>query len=108
MNIRTKVGVGVAAGAVVLAAAGVGVAQATGGDNDQVSGPAADQARVAATQAVPGGTAGEVDQETGEGNVVYGVAVTKPDGTAVEVHLDANFHVVDTQPAGHDRDTDNG
>jgi hypothetical protein len=34
---------------------------------------------------MPGGTAGEVDQETGEGGVVYRVTVTRPDGTAVEV-----------------------
>ena len=34
-------------------------------------------------QAVPGGAAGEVDQETGEGGVVDGVTVTRPGGTAV-------------------------
>lgn len=48
---------------------------------------------------------GEVDQETGEGGVVYGVAVTRSDGTAVEVRLDKDFHVLDTQPAGHDQTT---
>ena len=48
---------------------------------------------------MPGGTAGEVDQETGEGGVVYGVTVTRPDGTAVDVRLDnKDFHVLDTQP----------
>jgi hypothetical protein len=47
---------------------------------------------------VPGGTAGEVDQQTGEGGVVYGVTVTRPEGTAVEVRLDKDFHVLDTQP----------
>jgi hypothetical protein len=57
-------------------------------------------------QAVPGGTAGEVDQQTGEGGVVYGVTVTRPDGTAVEVRLDKDFHVLDTQPAGHYHDND--
>lgn len=50
---------------------------------------------------MPGGTAGEVDQETGEGGVVYGVTVTRPDGTAMEVPLDKDFHELDTQPAGH-------
>ena len=55
---------------------------------------------------MPGGTAGEVDQETGEGGVVYGVTVTRPDGTAVEVRLDKDFHELDTQPAGHDHHTD--
>ena len=49
---------------------------------------------------------GEVDQETGEGGVVYGVTVTRPEGTAVEVRLDKDFHVLDTQPAGHYHDND--
>lgn len=106
MNRRTKVSIGIAAGAAVLATAVVGIAEAAGGDDDQVTGPAADQARTAATQAVPGGTAGEVDQETGENATVYGVTVTKPDGTAVEVHLDKDFHVLGTQPAGHDHSDD--
>ena len=67
-----------------------------------------DRARAAATQAAPGGTAGEVDQQTGQGGVVYGVTVTRPDGTAVKVRLDKDFHVLDTQPAGryHDNDSD--
>ena len=55
---------------------------------------------------MPGGTVGEVDQETGEGGVVYGVTVTRPDGTAVEVPLDKDFHELDTQPAGHYHDND--
>ena len=55
---------------------------------------------------MPGGTVGEVDQETGEGGVVYGVAVTRSDGTAVAVRLDKDFHVLDTQPAGHYHDND--
>ena len=49
---------------------------------------------------------GEVDQETGAGDVVYGVTVTRPDGTAVEVPLDKDFHELDTQPAGHYHDND--
>jgi hypothetical protein len=104
MKRKMKIGVGVAAGALITAAAGVGMAEAFGDGND-VTGPAADQARSAAIQAVPGGTAGRVEQETGEGpGVVYGVAVTKPDGTKVEVHEDQNFHVLGTMPAGHDND----
>jgi hypothetical protein len=73
MNRRTKIGVGIAAGAVVLAAAGMGVA-AAGGDETPVTGPATDQARAVATQAVPGGKAGEVDQQTA------GYCVTSPRG----------------------------
>ena len=37
---------------------------------------------------MPGGTAGEVDQETGEGGVVYGVTVTRPDGTIYDPEPD--------------------
>jgi hypothetical protein len=97
VNRRTKIAVGIAAGAVVLAVAGIGVA-AAGGYETPVTGSAADQARGAATQAVPGGKPGEVDQETGEGAAFYGVKVTQPDGTAVEVPLDQNFRVLGTQP----------
>ena len=50
----------------------------------------------------PGGVAGEVDEQTGQGSV-YGVTVTRSDGTAVEVRLDKDFHVLDTQPAGDPR-----
>ncbi|AMC62493.1 Possible exported protein [Mycobacterium tuberculosis] len=53
-------------------------------------------------QAVPGGTAGEVETETGEGAAAYGVLVTRPDGTRVEVHLDRDFRVLDTEPADGD------
>ncbi|WP_193220301.1 PepSY domain-containing protein, partial [Mycobacterium tuberculosis] len=62
----------------------------------------ADRARAAAVQAVPGGTAGEVETETGEGAAAYGVLVTRPDGTRVEVHLDRDFRVLDTEPADGD------
>ena len=61
MKRTVKMGVGVAAGALVLAAAGVGVADADGHD---VTGPTGDQARAAATQAAPGGKTGGVDHWT--------------------------------------------
>ncbi|WP_204078991.1 PepSY domain-containing protein [Mycobacterium riyadhense] len=105
MNHRTKISVGIAASAVALAAAGIGIAAADD-DETPVTGPAADQARAAAIQAVPGGRAGEVDQETNEGAAFYGVKVTKPDGTTVEVHLDQNFRVLGTQPVGPGGDDD--
>ena len=105
MNRRTKIGVGIAAGAIVLATAGIGVAAADG-DETPVTGPAADQAHAAATHAVPGGKAGDVDKETGEGAAFYGVKITKPDGTAVEVHLDQNFRVLGTLPVGPGGDDD--
>jgi hypothetical protein len=95
-----KIGVGVAAGAVVLAAAAVGVAAAGPNDHD-VTGPAADKARAAAIQAIPG-TAGRVEQETNEGAAYYGVTVTEADGTKVEVHKDQNFKVLGTEAPDND------
>jgi hypothetical protein len=98
MRIRTKIGIGVASVA-VLAGGGVGVGVALA--DQEITGPAADQARTAAVQAVPG-KAGKVEKETNEGNAYYGVLVTKSDGTQVEVHLDQGFHFVGTEAPDND------
>ncbi|OBH19757.1 hypothetical protein A9X04_07245 [Mycobacterium sp. E3247] len=92
-----KIGIGVA-GVAALAAIGVGVAVA---DDQEITGPAADQARAAAVQAIPG-KAGKVEKETNEGAAYYGVLVTKTDGTQVEVHLDQGFHFVGTEAPDND------
>ncbi|MGE2817139.1 PepSY domain-containing protein [Mycobacterium heidelbergense] len=97
MRFRTKIGIGVASAA-VMAGIGVGVATA---DDQEITGPAADQARAAALQAVPG-KAGKVERETNEGPAYYGVLVTKPDGTQIEVHLDQGFHFVGTEAPDND------
>ncbi|MFJ9371163.1 hypothetical protein ACIRRA_43110 [Nocardia sp. NPDC101769] len=104
MNVKQKIGIGVATVA-VLAAAGVGIGYALGGDNDDdtVSGPDADHTRAAALIVVPG-TAGKGEKETGEGNAVYGVTVTKSDGTKLEVHLGKDFHSFGTEAPGTDDD----
>ena len=98
MKIRTKIGIGVASA--VLAGVGVGIGVAVA-DGPEVTGPDADQARTAATQAVPG-KAGKVEKETNEGNAYYGVLVTKTDGTQVEVHLDQGFHFLGTEAPDND------
>jgi len=108
VNAKTKIGIGIAAGALVLSAGGIGIAYAVSGDGAAVSGSTADHARAAAATAVPGGKADTVQSETDEGNAAYGVTVTKPDGTQVTVHLDKNFTVVDTQPVSQQRDGDDG
>ena len=102
MNRRTKIGIG-AAGVLVVAAVGTGIGYA---DNDepQITGSAADQARAAAVKAVPGSTAGEVESETNEGAAVYGVIVTKSDGTKLEVHLDRNYKFLGTEAPDKDDD----
>jgi len=99
MRVRTRIGIG-AAGAAVLAGVGVGVVVAHA-DDGEITGPAADQARGAAVQAVPG-KAGKVEKETNEGAAYYGVLVTKSDGTQVEVHLDQGFHFVGTEAPDND------
>ena len=97
MRARTKIGVGMAS-ATVLAAVSAGVAAA---DDQEITGPAADQARAAAVKAIPG-TAGTVEKETNEGAAYYGVLVTKTDGTQVEVHLDQGFHFLGTEAPDND------
>ena len=97
MRVRTRIAIG-AASAAVLGAIGIGVAAA---DNGEITGPAADQARAAALQAVPG-KAGKVEKETNEGAAYYGVLVTKPDNTQVEVHLDQGFHFLGTEAPDND------
>ena len=99
MRIRTKIGIGVASAA-ILAGVGVGVGVAAA-DDQEITGPAADQARTAALQAIPG-KAGKVEKETNEGAAYYGVLVTKSDGSQVEVHLDQGFHFLGTEAPDND------
>jgi hypothetical protein len=99
VNMRTKIGVGVAGGVAALALGIGGAAWAMAGDEDALaSGAAVGQARAAALAAVPDGRASEVEAESDEGNA-YGGIVTKPDGTQIELHLDRNCQVLDTEPA---------
>ncbi len=88
---------GILAGLVVLAlaAGGVGVANAVGGDDDgdqQATGPAAEAAKAAALQIVPG-TANAVERDSEKG-ATWEVEVRKPDGSTVDVRLDANYKKV--------------
>jgi hypothetical protein len=99
MRVRTKIGIGVASAA-ILAGVGVGVGVAAA-DDQEITGPAADQARTAALQAIPG-KAGKVEKETNEGAAYYGVLVTKSDGSQVEVHLDQGFHFLGTEAPDND------
>lgn len=84
------------AAAVVAIGAGTGVALATsgGGEEDdaaeQVSGPAAAEAKAAALKLTGGGTVGAVERDD-ENGAVWEVEVTKPDGSTVDVRLDADF-----------------
>ena len=67
---------------------------------------ASEQARQAAEAAVSGATAREVEREAGDDDnprSTWEVELTRPDGSTVEVDLDAGFKVLAT-----DRDDDRG
>ncbi len=71
----------------------------------------ADDATAAATAAT-GGTAGETELENENGNVVYGVEVTLPDGTMRDVKVDAGNATILAQaadePDGNEADEADG
>ena len=88
--------VGAAVGVAAAATAG-GVAAAGDGDDGQASHQytqeQADAATKAALEATGGGTANSVETDH-ENGATYEVEVTKPDGTTVDVRLDASYQVV--------------
>jgi hypothetical protein len=102
LNRRVLIAVGVVAGA-ALAAGGVGIAQAVSGDEEQVTGTAAEQAKRAALAAAGGGTVLEVERQDGDGGGVYEVEVRLQDGSQVEIHLDGSY-----KPVGRVADDDSG
>ena len=98
----------IVAAVAVLAAAGAGIAKAIGvGGGEQVTGPAAEQAKAAALKAAGGGTVLEIEGQDGDGAGVYEVEVRRADGSQVEVHLNAAFEPVGTQ-ADDDNGSENG
>ena len=90
-------------GAVLVAAgAGGAVALAGSGDDERATGPEAEAAAAAAVKIAGGGRAEGVERDA-EGRRVWEVEVTRPDGTTLEVDLDAALK----QVAG-ERDDDEG
>jgi hypothetical protein len=72
--------------------------------NPAVTGAEGERARQAAQAGVPGATAREVEREAGDDESprsAYEVELVRPDGSSVEVDLDAGFNVLAT-----DRDDD--
>jgi hypothetical protein len=94
----------VAAGALGITAIGGGAAVAAGGDDDATETPIAGAALAKATAAALA--------HTGEGKVTgteaedeespYEVEVTLADGSQVDVQLDADFKVVDSENDGRE------
>jgi uncharacterized membrane protein YkoI len=73
-------------------------------DDTPASGAAAERARQAAQAAVPGATARQVEREANDDDnpgSAYEVELVRPNGTSVEVNVDASFKVLAT-----DRDDD--
>lgn len=97
--IAASAGLGAAAALIV---GGVAVAGAGDDGDGHVTGPDADKATAAALDATGGGTANSVERDS-ENGAVWEVEVTRPDGTTVDVRLDAQFKVVviegDSEPA---------
>ncbi len=98
---------GIVAGFAVLAAVGGGAAYATGvaDDGEQpITGTALERARAAALEHTGGGrvTETEVDDEDSK----YEVEVTLPDGSQVNVQLDADFNVVGEEVDDESEDGD--
>ena len=94
-----------AAGALAIAGITGGALIATGGDNEQpITGEALQRASQAALDHIGEGrvTETEVDDEESK----YEVEITRPNGTQVDVQLDASFNVVGTEDDGLDDETD--
>jgi hypothetical protein len=77
--------------AVIGGGTGLAVASA-GGEGQQLTGGALDQATAAALEHTGGGTV--IEAEAGDDGAAYGIEIRLDDGSVVDVALDANFHVV--------------
>lgn len=90
---RKRLIVTIAGAALAVALAGGALAIAGGDDEGTVTGAQAERAVKAALSATDGGTANSVERDD-ENGAVWEVEVTKPDGSTVDVRLDAAYHVV--------------
>lgn len=95
----TKVLIPAVAVVAVLGVGGVAVASGVG-SSDDLSGSTRDRAAEAALAEVGEGKV--TDAETEDGGKYYEVEVTREDGTEVEVRLDKEFTVLDTEVDGPD------
>lgn len=91
---RTKIAAGIAA-LVALALGGAAIAGAGGAFDDEtpLQGWELAQASAAALKATGGGTVNDTERDSGQG-ATFEVEVTKPDGSTVDVRLDASYRVV--------------
>ncbi len=69
--------------------------------DDSVTGSGADKAKAAALKITGGGTANSVERDS-ENGAVWEVEVTKPDGSTVDVRLDAGYGLVVAEADGEE------
>jgi uncharacterized membrane protein YkoI len=74
----------------------------SGRDGGQVSGSGFERARTAALRVFPGATVREVEHAGAASGAAYHVELTQPDGTQVEIDLNANFQTVKVERSGRD------
>jgi uncharacterized membrane protein YkoI len=90
-----------------LALGGAAIADARQGDDGEpLKGTILQRASAAALQASGGGRVTETEHDSEDG-ATYEVEVTKPDGSQVDVRLDASFNVVVVEGDGEE-DADSG
>ena len=110
MNRRTlKIGAGILVAA-ALALGGTAIARATGAFDDgdaALKSPLADRAGAAALRFTGGGRVHAVERDSEQG-ATYEVEVTKPNGSTVDVRLDANFRLVAIDGDSEADDSDAG
>jgi uncharacterized membrane protein YkoI len=75
------------------AAGGIAIAGGSDDGDRPATGPGADQARATALALYPGSRANAVERDSEDG-ATWEVEITKPDGTTVDVRLDAWYHLV--------------
>ena len=93
MDRRTKLGI--ITGALLLAGATTGMTTTAGdGEEAPLRGATYDKATAAALAHVGGGTV--IETEAGDDGGAYEVEVRRPDGSVIEVSLDADFTVLNS------------
>ena len=102
---RTKAALVGVSLAVLSGGAATGVAVAAG-DDEALSGPAAERAKGAALEQTGGGRV--VEAEIGDEGAAYSVEVRLLDGQVVEVSLDRAFAVVGIEADGDETENEHG
>ena len=86
--------------------AGIAIAQGGGDDDQPITGSALAKCTEAALVGQPGGTVTET--EVGDDGAAYGVEVRLPDGSEIEVNLDADCVVIGQEADDDGPDDEDG